>query len=330
MLALVGTLALSSPKGVLQPASAAAAASLVQHQPSCNATVSYLFLINDIVDLHDVWREYFDTCPEGSYTVHLHSQHQTSAEEHAQLLGTNVSVISQPVQGELRYRYAMQEAMHKLWRAGLQQPTANGCTPQWLQLVSSQDAPLRTCSFVHNYLNGFPGSSKLEAMPCTWSVSDCFDRWPQNWRNPRDPDLFLKASQWSTLWAADARLLLEHEQDYLAIWNDSFVPDEHYTPNVLNALGADFSFHGLTHVSGFVLPEGHAIEIDCSPDNTISFWGLPASYNNGSSPAVKSLARFDRLVRDASRDGHVYARKFGKGCINRLLTWLRTREASMA
>ena len=40
---------------------------------SCDATVAYLFMAPEAnLPLAPVWRKYFDSCPSGSYTVHVH------------------------------------------------------------------------------------------------------------------------------------------------------------------------------------------------------------------------------------------------------------------
>ena len=44
-------------------------------EATCDATVSYLFLAPRAeLPLATVWRAYFDGCPSGSFTVHVHAQ----------------------------------------------------------------------------------------------------------------------------------------------------------------------------------------------------------------------------------------------------------------
>ena len=90
----------------------------------CRGTVAYLFLLPGTVRepfaLPQTWGEYFAGCEEGEATVHLHAQGANDGSWlAAQGLPFRVdSVVADPVQGELRFNFTMQEAMLKLWAAG--------------------------------------------------------------------------------------------------------------------------------------------------------------------------------------------------------------------
>ena len=89
--------------------------------------VAYLFLQGEqSMALSDVWQEYLNSCPPGSYTVHAHLQHE------APFPVQDAQIVRSPVEGDLRYSWSMQDAMHKLFRSALD--SAIGCKPVWLQV----------------------------------------------------------------------------------------------------------------------------------------------------------------------------------------------------
>ena len=238
----------------------------------CRGTVAYLFLLPGTVRepfaLPQTWGEYFAGCEEGEATVHLHAQGANDGSWlAAQGLPFRVdSVVADPVQGELRFNFTMQEAMLKLWAAGANATAANGCAPAWHQLLSDNAAPLQPCREVHARLRATPPRSRLWAWECDVLDLSCAGsgRRPRLWRNPRPPRRFFKASQWSTLTDGDARALLASAGAEAPVWRGAYTPDEHFTPNVLDALGSNFSRDSpTTYVMGYVPFTGHAYELDC-------------------------------------------------------------------
>jgi hypothetical protein len=85
---------------------------------------------------------------------------------------------------------------------------------------------------------------------------------------------FWKASQWSTLWYEHAKHLVKAAPAQYAIWNGSFVPDEHFAVNNLVVADLPFYTHGLTYVVGYewlVTGSGtsdgaHAITVNCTAE----------------------------------------------------------------
>ena len=97
-------------------------------------------------------------------------------------------------------------------------------------------------------------------------------------KSPAATQPFYKASQWSTLWAEHAQMLVEKAPAQEHIWQSSFVPDEHFVVNNLVLANANFGTHGLTHVMGYEWVKGtdgaHAVSVDC---------GLPVLRNQSRS-----------------------------------------------
>ena len=121
--------------------------------------VAYLFLQGEqSMALADVWQEYLNSCPPGSYTVHAHLQNEASFPVQ------DAQIVRSPVEGDLRYSWNMQDAMHKLFSSALDSTV--GCKPVWLQLVSGDTAPVQSCSTVHALLEQDSGKSLIEAVTC--------------------------------------------------------------------------------------------------------------------------------------------------------------------
>ena len=121
--------------------------------------VAYLFLQGEqSMALTDVWQEYLHSCPPGSYTVHAHLQNA------ATFPVQDAQIVRSPVEGDLRYSWNMQDAMHKLFGSALN--SSVGCTPVWLQLVSGDTAPVQSCRTVHALLEQNSGKSLIEAVTC--------------------------------------------------------------------------------------------------------------------------------------------------------------------
>ena len=64
--------------------------------------VAYLFLQGEqSMALSDVWQEYLNSCPPGSYTVHVHAQQVRGAG----VFGlSQAALVAEPVTGELRFK----------------------------------------------------------------------------------------------------------------------------------------------------------------------------------------------------------------------------------
>mmetsp|Transcript_117521 Transcript_117521/g.312629 ORF Transcript_117521/g.312629 Transcript_117521/m.312629 type:complete len:315 (-) Transcript_117521:67-1011(-) len=273
-------------------------ASLPAHD-SCSNTVSFLFLARDGLPLERVWRKFLDGCEPGSYTVHMHSQGDGSTP-----LLPEAQLVADPVGGELRKNYTMQTAMNKLYRDASRATAPNGCKPRWAQMLSESCAPLRSCSDMQALLSGSPGTSFLESWLCTVGAhaDACYCRRPTQWRTP-----WYKAHQWSTLWMDHARMLLDREKQNVRLWDGVRVPDEHYTVNILDSLGANHTAFGLTHVYPF-LPgrKAHPEDIDCSK----------AAKLKG---PERGHVLFDASVQDVVSAGRIFARKFSASCLDSLL-----------
>ena len=131
--------------------------------------VAYLFLQGEqSMELADVWQEYLQSCPTGSYTVHVHLQSP------APFPVKDAQIVTSPVEGDLRYSWQMQAAMHKLFRSALNSTT--GCKPVWLQLISGDTAPIQSCRTVHELLGKNSGKSLIEAVRCPEAVAG-----PNDW-----------------------------------------------------------------------------------------------------------------------------------------------------
>ena len=116
--------------------------------------VAYLFLQGEqSMALSDVWQEYLHSCPPGSYTVHAHLQNDASFPVR------DAQIVRSPVEGDLRYSWNMQDAMHKLFGSALNSTV--GCKPAWLQLVSGDTAPVQSCRTVHALLQQHSGKSRV-------------------------------------------------------------------------------------------------------------------------------------------------------------------------
>ena len=232
--------------------------------------VAYLFLQGlQQMELEEVWKEYFQSCPPNSYTVHAHVQSVTPFPL------MEAQIVPFPIMGELRYKWEMQEAMHKLYQSALN--STAGCKPHWLQLVSPDTAPIQSCFVVHAALARNPGVSLIEAVKCPgadlpWSMhspppsmspflppppppppppigieaavgepSPEFQEGKGCWENNRPhghTGAWYKASQWVTLWSDHARHLLGTDKappDWKATLPAGLgfgAPDEFFTANV--------------------------------------------------------------------------------------------------
>ena len=134
--------------------------------------VAYLFLQGEqSMELADVWREYLQSCPPDSYTVHVHLQSR------ALFPIEGAQIVQSPVAGDLRYSWHMQEAMHQLYRSALN--STIGCSPAWLQLLSGDTAPVQSCRTVHELLGRNSGTSLIEAVQCPETAPGAFD-----WKPP--------------------------------------------------------------------------------------------------------------------------------------------------
>tara|TARA_B110001452_G_scaffold266846_1_gene274818 strand:+ start:148 stop:1392 length:1245 start_codon:yes stop_codon:yes gene_type:complete len=264
----------------------------------CDSTVSYLFLTPSLdLPLSAVWREYFDGCPKGSYTVHVHAQ--SLASQSGSDLRTDLPealVLDQPVTGEMRFSYRMQEAMNLLYRNASMSTAANGCTPMWAQMLSDSCAPVTTCTAAHARLAELRGKSQFEG----YSIHQTKPKnQPLGWKptgHERDSGYkWWFQSQWSTLWMPHAQLILKHELENRPSWEavTNWPVDSHYTINLLYSLDAEFSAEFGTTAVAWQLPTrgltadqareelmGHPLEFDCSSteiDGKVKLFSTPSA-----------------------------------------------------
>jgi hypothetical protein len=184
-------------------------------ETTCDATVSYLFLAPQAeLPLAKVWREYFDGCPTGSFTVHVHAQQGSAVPEIPE-----ATVLSEPLMGELRFSYNMQAAMNRLYEAAASGTAGNGCQPRWAQMLSDSCTPVSTCADAHEGLAKLRGTSQFEARSIRQRKPK---KKPAGWfpvlGKPADGYEWWRQSQWSTLWMDHARLLLDHEEENRPAW----------------------------------------------------------------------------------------------------------------
>ena len=199
-------------RAIASPRTTPAAAPLCT---SVEATVAYLFLARDVATLHDqTWRSYLGSCPSGSFTVHIHTQSGKDWPLQTSRVPDNATM-----RGPMRSNYKMLAAQFALYREALQHTAPNGCRPKWMQLLSEQTVPLRRCADVHHRLAHGRQHSHLEALPYSELMGKGLAQFHRPSRyNPDGP--YLWASQWSTLLARDAALLLRREAANLRTWFD--------------------------------------------------------------------------------------------------------------
>lgn len=269
----------------------------------CDDTVSFLFLARDGLPLEKVWRKFLDGCRPGSYTVHIHSQGNGTTP-----LLPETQRVKDPVIGELRKNYTMQVAMHRLYRDASRAVAPNGCRPRWAQMLSETCGPLRGCADYQALLKSQPGTSLIESWLCTVGARKdaCYCRKPGYWKRP-----WYKAHQWSTLWMDHAQMLVDREAENYKDWHGGPVPDEHYTVNILDSLGANHSSLGLTHIYPF-LPgrKAHPGDIACTTRAPVH--GRPT-------PLGAGVVTFNASVQDVVSAGRIFARKFEAACVDSLL-----------
>ena len=217
---------------------ASAVPGAIQPEPpvtTCDKTVAYLFVVHEELPLVSTWEDYFAGCDQGAYTVHMHWQTVApggaTPEEVAKRL-PGARMLDDPVLGDLRFSYKMQDVMLRLYEDAAESIAPNGCRPRWAKLLSESCAPLAQCHEVHDYLASQHGVSQFNAgiMPGTTE-----GRAPEGWPETLQ---FWKASQWSTLWMDHAKLLLQHAKEARPRWERTLCPDEHYSINELSRLGA--------------------------------------------------------------------------------------------
>ena len=166
-------------------------------------TVAYLFLGEGVHTfrrggaLDELWREYFQSCPAGSFFIRIHAQlvpwipghgngtrdgNRTRAQTRMSVLAPNGSLwhehgfagepagfVRYPMQGPLRGMYRMVKATNKLLRLSLRPGDAdlapNGCAATWLHLASESTSPMALCGAVHKRL-AMSKRSLLDAHVC--------------------------------------------------------------------------------------------------------------------------------------------------------------------
>ena len=333
------------------------------------AAVAYLFLTEKTLPLAPAWRVYFDGCPEGSYTVHIHAQRTSAAPPELQ----EAKMVGDPAQGSLRFRYSMQEAMLKLYRDAAATTIPDGYRPNWAQMLSDSCAPVLSCARYHELLQARQGQSLFRGHSAGgWYAS------PAHWPAGFQAQQWFWQSQWCTLWMEHARMLLAHEVENFELWKNSGTPDEYYTINILSALGANVTLDGgLTKVShGYgAKPQGkgsgghpglitcsttgvHLLYVDsesgvedtptsamhvhqqdlvqartemvAATDNTQLFQRVRAHQLTIDEMPPDARAEFDRLMRDAATEGYAFARKFAPACVELIAANARAQRVEQS
>tara|TARA_B110001452_G_C15214548_1_gene421251 strand:+ start:75 stop:1412 length:1338 start_codon:yes stop_codon:yes gene_type:complete len=233
----------------------------------CGTTVAYTFLTMDTLPLEDAWREYFDGCEPGSYTVHIHAQNRRATNP-GQL--PEAQMAKDPVQGRMRFRYAMIEAELRLYRDAAAATAPNGCTPQWIQLLSESCAPIVSCRTFHDRLAEKPGVSLFHG----WSrgITDSEEMLKRGKPTRYETDAFFKADQWHTAWMDHAKVILEHEEENALIWDDriggdGWLPDAHYVINMHHNYGLKFDAGKMQTMVSWGRGE-HATRVKGGPQKT--------------------------------------------------------------
>ena len=286
---------------------------------TCDATVSYLFLSPHAqLPLSRVWRSYFDGCPPGSFTVHMHAQDRQAGEGTAPDLPE--ATLIEPVAGELRFSYRMQLAMNQLYASAVEATAPNGCEPRWAQMLSDSCAPVRSCADVHAGLAAMRGVSQFEGYPIRQRRPK---KKPAGWAPKVEPDgdgyKWWFQSQWSTLWMDHARLVLANEEANREAWEavDRWPVDSHYTINMLYSLGAPFSAESGTTAVAWHLPraltgnqeyerqQGHPLQFDCRFDETVAqqAQGRRKASTKAGRSAVRLLVGATHKLDESALDG---------------------------
>jgi len=138
----------------------------------------------------------------------------------------------------------------------------------------------------------------------------------------------MKASQWSTLWMEDVRLILDHEEENKPLWeNIAGAQDEWYPINVLSNHGASnfVMAPATTYVSWWVespvdvSPTGNPYIVSCNQSKvTMTHERKP--------PPVRPMKYdrklyddFDSVLQVARHSGAYFARKFDPSCVSLLV-----------
>jgi len=198
------------------------------------ATVAYAFIAPSSLPLWGVWHRYFETCPGGSAIPMVHSQEldeDRRAELSAQVgeFGGQLLPLSETRQGDPRYSFLFVSIQFALYRAAAKSRAANGCSPQWVHLLSETDAPASACGAVHEQLGSTPNVSHLHLD----AVVDKGIRTKLH-HGPLGPNQLASAdiapaaytSPWSTLAMAHAAELAADECGLVAKWRPYMVFDD--------------------------------------------------------------------------------------------------------
>lgn len=314
---------------------------------ACAGTTAYAFIAADNMSLEAVWRAYFDGCPKGSYTIHIHSQ----AMQKPPML-SEARLLADPVLGNPRFNYKMQEITLRLYRDAYESTAPNGCKPRWVQLLSEKCAPIRSCETTQGFLATHANVSFIgdgdhrgfaDTPPYPW-----VSRKPKAW--DKQHQKFLKQSQWDTVWMGHVQSLLAREAENRPLWNTTHCPDEHYTVNILTALGANIVRRNLTYglfETGWdsVIHSGHPLTLSCAAptggasagndsrtatNHTAGFTEylpnddivLPDAAHVAALVSTESAklkeTQFKIQVKDALAAGALFMRKFDRTCVAHL------------
>jgi hypothetical protein len=287
---------------------------------TCDATVSYLFIAPQAeLPLSPVWRKYFDGCPAGSYTVHVHAQTGSTVSDIPE-----AKLVHKPLKGELRFSYKMQQAMNLLYEAASAATAPNGCQPRWAQVLSDSCAPVSSCAATHEGLAKVRGVSQFEARSILQKKPK---RKPGNWfpvtkGKEKDGYQWWRQSQWSALWMDHARALLQHEDENREAWEavTRWPVDSHYAINLLykmrlpfsaakgtTAVAWEMSNRPLTAHEEAEKRQGHPVVFDCSDE-------VDARH----------------MLTQAVTCGRFFARKFTPACVQLLSEWQQNASLSHA
>jgi len=280
--------------------------------------------------------------------MHWQSPFNSTARQEVRRRLYGARFLGEPVQGDLRFSYKMQEAMLKLYADAESTLAPNGCKPQWAKLVSESCAPLARCHEIHGYLASQQGVSQFKAGMMEDRHPEFKARAPAGW--PAEVP-FWKASQWSTLWMDHVRLLIEHAAEGRRRWQHTLCPDEHYNINELSRLGAQLSTESNASTEDLWratwldpredMDGCNPVKEPCDPQTQQPFPEHPRTFlcspeavrlseeSTGLPPQAhghRSIEEFDLFIDYAlNQRGHYFGRKFDGSCAG-----LLSRRASGA
>ena len=117
------------------------------------------FVTRDALPLWSVWEAYFATCPAGTAIPIVHSQESLADAALGQRVAQDVARFggfvlphSETRTGNVRFSWRMVAIMLMLMRMAARTTGLAGCQPRWVHFASERDAPIRSCTEVHEHL----------------------------------------------------------------------------------------------------------------------------------------------------------------------------------